>query len=82
MGILNRESINQQEKEKVQGEFGERLATLRNSKKITQEDFAFEVGVDRTYISYLERGKRNPSLYMLFRIAKALRSTVSELTDF
>lgn len=82
MGLLNKEAINQQEKEKMQSKFGERLAELRNSKKITQENFAFEVGVDRTYISYLERGKRNPSLYMLARLAKALHSTVSELTDF
>lgn len=81
MGILNKDGVNQEEKEKVQSKFGKRLAEIRNKKNITQENFAFEVGVDRTYVSYLERGKRNPSLYMLWRLAKALRVPMKELID-
>lgn len=68
-------------KEEVQNRFGKRLAELRASKDITQEKFAFELDVDRTYISYIERGKRNPSLYMLWKIAKALGVSFSELTE-
>lgn len=67
-------------KEEVQKKFGKRLAELRTSKNITQEKFAFELDVDRTYVSYIERGKRNPSLYMLWKIAKALKVSFSELT--
>ena len=68
-------------KEEVQKKFGKRLAELRTNKDITQEKFAFELDVDRTYISYIERGKRNPSLYMLWKIAKALGVHLSELTE-
>lgn len=68
-------------KEEVQKKFGKRLAELRASKNITQENLSFELDVDRTYISYIERGKRNPSLYMLSKIAKALRVHLSELTE-
>lgn len=67
-------------KEEVQKKFGKRLAELRDHKNITQEKFAFELDVDRTYISYIERGKRNPSLYMLWKISKALKVSFSELT--
>jgi len=82
MGIINMEVFDQKEKEGVQAKFGKRLAQIRNDKGITQEKFSFEVGVDRTYISYIERGKRNPSLYMLWRMAKALKVSMSELVDF
>jgi transcriptional regulator with XRE-family HTH domain len=68
-------------KEEVQKRFGKRLSELRNSKDMTQENFAFELEVDRTYVSYIERGKRNPSLFMLSKIAKALRVNLSELFE-
>ena len=82
MGIINKEVFDQKEKEGVQSKFGKRLAQVRDNKGFTQEKFSFEVGVDRTYISYIERGKRNPSLYMLWRMAKALKVRLSDLTDF
>lgn len=39
------------------------------------------LGVDRTYISYIERGERNPSLYLLWRMAKALKVRLRDLMD-
>jgi len=69
-------------KEEVQKKFGKRLADLRTSKDITQENLAFDLDVDRTYISYIERGKRNPSLYMLWKIARTLKVRLADLTDF
>ncbi len=75
-------SINHKEKEELQRKFGKRLAELRDKKGFTQENFSFEVGVDRTYISYIERGKRNPSLYMLWKIAKFLNVKLSDLLSF
>jgi transcriptional regulator with XRE-family HTH domain len=65
---------------KVQKMFGQRLAEIRSNKKITQENLSFEIGVDRTYISYIERGERNPSLYILWKISQALKVDLSELT--
>lgn len=72
---------NEQEKRDVQRKFGKRLAALRERKGITQEKFAFSLKVDRTYVSYIERGERNPSLYLLWRMAKVLGVRFSDLMD-
>lgn len=83
MGKSNKSfPINQKDKEGVQKKFGKRLAEVRTKKGITQEGLSFETGVDRTYISYIERGERNPSLFMLSRLAKALKVNLAELVDF
>lgn len=78
---LNKDKFSQGEKDSIQKKFGKRLAEIRKGKDITQENLSFEIGVDRTYISYLERGKRNPSLYILSKMAKALSVPLKELTD-
>lgn len=83
MGRINKSfPIDRKEKEALQRKFGKRLAEVRQKKRITQEGLSFETGVDRTYISYIERGERNPSLFMLWRLAKALKVSISELIDF
>lgn len=83
MGRLNKSfPVDQKEKEVLQRKFGKKLAEVRTEKGITQERLSFETGVDRTYISYIERGERNPSLFMAWRLAKALRVKLNELTDF
>jgi len=45
----------------------------------TQEELAFLAGVDRTYVSGLERGIRNPALSTLQRVASALNIRLSRL---
>jgi transcriptional regulator with XRE-family HTH domain len=40
---------------------------------ISQEDLADQVGLDRTYISGIERGIRNPTFLVLLRLAQVLR---------
>ena len=40
----------------------------------TQEALALEAGIDRTYISQLERGVANPSLLVLYKLSKILRA--------
>jgi len=59
---------------------GERLRELRREKGVSQEAFAAMCGLDRTYISGIERGKRNVSLRNIEVIALALGITISELT--
>ena len=59
--------------------FGLRLRALRAGLGISQEAFADKCGLDRTYISGIERGKRNVSLRNLERIAKALGVSLSQL---
>lgn len=52
--------------------FGDTLRSLRNKAELSQEKLAFQCDLDRTYISLLERGLRQPSLTTLFSIANAL----------
>ena len=54
-------------------EIGCRIRTIRNNKGISQEKLALNCNLDRTYISGLERGLRNPSYLILLRITKALK---------
>ncbi len=60
-------------------QFGRQLQRIRAQKGLTQEELAELSGFDRTYISLLERGKRNPSLVAISRIADALGVQISEL---
>jgi transcriptional regulator with XRE-family HTH domain len=59
--------------------FGQRLRELRNAKRLSQEAFAAACGLDRTYISGIERGRRNVSLRNIEVIAQALGVSLSEL---
>ena len=59
--------------------FGRRVRELRNASGLSQEAFAAKCGLDRTYISGIERGRRNVSLRNIQVIAKALGILLSEL---
>lgn len=52
---------------------GARIALLRRDRGMSQLELAIESGVSKSYISDLERGKRNPSALTLRRIALALK---------
>lgn len=54
------------------------LKENRNKLCLSQEEFAFKCDLDRTYISLLERGKRKPTLAVIFIISSALNIKTSE----
>jgi transcriptional regulator with XRE-family HTH domain len=58
---------------------GRAIREYRESLAISQEKLADRCGFDRTYISMLERGRRNPTLINLIRLAKGLETPVSHL---
>lgn len=58
---------------------GRNVRKIRQQKKITQEKLAFEAEIDLTYVGGIERGKRNPSLLVLARIANALSVPLAKL---
>lgn len=58
---------------------GSRIRAIREAKHYSQEDFAYEVGLDRSYYGGIERGERNAAALNLIRIAVALRVEVGEL---
>jgi len=57
------------------------LKRLRQERGLSQEKFAFEVDIHRTYISDLERGARNPTITLIEKLAKYLRVSPGELLD-
>jgi len=61
--------------------FGRRVRALRMARGQSQETFADACGIDRTYISGIERGKRNVGLKNIAVIAQALGITLSELFE-
>jgi transcriptional regulator with XRE-family HTH domain len=52
---------------------------LRERAEISQEELAFRAGLDRTYISGIERGRRNPSLKSMQRVAAELAVTLDQV---
>jgi transcriptional regulator with XRE-family HTH domain len=58
---------------------GRNIRHLRQQKGLTQEQLAFEAKIDLTYMGGIERGKKNPSLLVMARIAKALGAPLAAL---
>ena len=64
----------------IEQQLGMRIVYLRKQIGWSQEDLALEAGINKNYLSDLERGRRNPTLRVLEKIAIALGIDVSELT--
>ncbi|MFK3843233.1 helix-turn-helix domain-containing protein [Serratia sp. NPDC087055] len=62
--------------------FGQRVKALRLQAGLSQEAFADKCGLDRTYISGIERGVRNPTLEVLGVIADGLEIELAVLFKF
>jgi transcriptional regulator with XRE-family HTH domain len=65
----------------VLARFGQRVRLKRTDHGLSQEAFADECKLDRTYISGIERGKRNVSLRNIEIIAKTLGISIAELME-
>lgn len=68
--------------ESVQGSvlaFGTAVRELRVQLGLSQEALGFKCGLDRTYVSGIERGVRNPTVRIIYRLAQGLETTGSEL---
>ncbi|TXG83565.1 MAG: XRE family transcriptional regulator [Sphingomonadales bacterium] len=58
---------------------GKNVRRYRQRADMTQEQLAFAAEIDLTYVGGIERGKRNPSVLVLVRIATALGTEPAEL---
>jgi transcriptional regulator with XRE-family HTH domain len=67
---------------KVSEKFGIRIRELRAAKGMTQEDLAELSGLSRQYIGDVERGVRNISLVNIEKLARAFKTSLSELFNF
>jgi transcriptional regulator with XRE-family HTH domain len=63
---------------KLQEIVGERIAHLRKEKKISQQKFSYEANIERTYLTHIEKGRKNISMSTLEKIIAALESTPKE----
>lgn len=61
---------------------GKRVRELRNIIGISQEELADLAGLDRTYITSVECGKRNISIVNIEKLANALNVTLAEFFNF
>ncbi|MBW2187567.1 MAG: helix-turn-helix transcriptional regulator [Deltaproteobacteria bacterium] len=64
---------------KLEIAFGQVLKKYRMQVQMSQEALALECGLDRTFISALERGIRQPSLKSLFKVAKTLNISPDQI---
>ncbi|HEY4694453.1 MAG TPA: helix-turn-helix transcriptional regulator [Candidatus Nanoarchaeia archaeon] len=65
-----------------QKRFGVKVRRERKKLAVSQEELGFRTGLDRTYISGIERGERNPSLKNIYKISRALKIKVKDLFNF
>lgn len=60
---------------------GKNLSKIRKDRGLTQEELAFDCELDRTYISGIERGVRNPTVVIIQKIASALKVAPYKLLE-
>ncbi len=65
----------------VRRRVGLNVRRLREASGRSQEEFAFDAGMHRTYVSGIERGVRNPTVTVLEKLAIALKVTLAELVS-
>jgi transcriptional regulator with XRE-family HTH domain len=53
--------------------FGMALRGFRKTAGFTQEELAFEAGIERNYVSLLELGRNQPTITVIFKLAEALK---------
>jgi transcriptional regulator with XRE-family HTH domain len=66
----------------LQRKLGQRIASLRKARKLTQEQLAEAIGCSVEFISLVERGVNAPSVAGLEKFAKILKTEVKELFNF
>lgn len=65
--------------EDIRSRFGVRLRQLRTARELSQESLAGLAGLHRTFVSMVERGKRNVTIATVEKLAKALGCRMADL---
>lgn len=63
----------------IKEKFGYRIKELRQTRNLSQEKFALQIDMDRTYLASIESGKRNVSLENISKIANGFKISLEEL---
>lgn len=59
--------------------FGKVLRILRRDAGLTQEELSFKAGIERNYVSLIERGVNQPTIRIIFKLAVALNTKPSKI---
>lgn len=65
----------------IQKQIGKRIKEIRLKRKLSQEDFALNCGLNRTYLGSVERGERNISVVNLNKICLSFKISLKEFFD-
>ena len=57
---------------------GERIASLRKAKKLSQQKFSYEADIERSYLTHIEKGRKNISIETLTKITNALEISLKD----
>ncbi|HSW88276.1 MAG TPA: helix-turn-helix transcriptional regulator [Candidatus Saccharimonadales bacterium] len=83
--LILKANLSETDNKKLKDEFSVRLADklrdIRTKRGMKQEELANASTVHLTYISHLEAAKYHPSVFVMWKIAKALGVSMNELTD-
>jgi len=66
-------------RDKILTDFGRNVSRLRSDAGLSQDKLAEKADLDRTYLSGIERGVRNPGIKSVLRIARALDVSLDKL---
>ena len=69
-------------KSKFHLSFGNHIKSLRDKIDISQEELAYLIDVDRSYIGFIERGERNITLDKIYKLSKAFKIKPKDLFNF
>jgi transcriptional regulator with XRE-family HTH domain len=66
-------------RDKTLTDFGRNVSRFRNDAGLSQDKLAEKADLDRTYLSGIERGVRNPGIKVVIRLARALNVSLDRL---
>lgn len=59
--------------------FGQAIREVRTTSGLSQEQLGYRTGLDQTYVSGIERGRRNPTVLVVWRLARGLETSLDDL---
>lgn len=65
----------------IQERIGKRITQLRKEKKLSQQKFAYEADIERSFLTHIEKGRKNISVGTLSRILVALEISIKDFFD-